>query len=648
MPFKDTIFEVGTRSVARGGSRYSAPMAERSIANLQPIPHGQIRSVLGHVAMLGLGGVLLGGAFPEPGWWPFIWVALVPIGILAARTASLWRLAWTSYVVFLVWWLVRVAWLIPVTPGGWFGAAAALAVYAAAAVVAMHILTRRLPLPMTVALPMAWVGAEFVRAQFPLGGFGWFQLAHALAPYAPDQGVSRFAQTADIFGEWTVSLVIAMTSGLLVDLLVQPWYRPYDKGGPRWQPRLRRTMRGVLVFWAVLFSAAWWYGQFQVGVWEDSVDGSIAVAVVQTHVPQDNKNHPTPEDERRRWRDLVSLTQRAASLTPRPALVVWPETMAPAALNPEAVADYRAVAESWRGVTWEDARRWGDEEALAATAEAWGVAVEDLPAALTRRYEEKAAVAGEVLALAQELDIAILAGAPAEALPENGRGNSAFLVDPVEGYATRRYDKVHIVPFGEYIPIIREVPFLKRLFLDYLSPYGFDYSLTPGDAFFTFELAVPTGEGPGTRAVRVGTPICFEDAVASVCRAMIYEPDDPRTPGRAKPGDVLVNLTNDGWFTGSAQPWQHLQLATFRSIENRVPTARAVNTGVSGFIDSVGRVKAILPAGVADVAVDELRLDRRRSLFGLVGRWPMGLLTLATGGLLVAGFFRRDRQAADQ
>jgi len=111
--------------------------------------------------------------------------------------------------------------------------------------------------------------------------------------------------------------------------------------------------------------------------------------------------------------------------------------------------------------------------------------------------------------------------------------------------------------------------------------------------------------------------------------------------------DVLINQTNDGWFWSRAsdgyapspQQPQHLQIATLRSIENRVPTARAVNTGVSGFIDSAGRVGPLVTVDgrrqlVAGYAGHRVSLDPRRTLYGRVGDAPMrGLagLTLLLG-----------------
>ena len=81
-----------------------------------------------------------------------------------------------------------------------------------------------------------------------------------------------------------------------------------------------------------------------------------------------------------------------------------------------------------------------------------------------------------------------------------------------------------------------------------------------------------------------------------------------------KAADFIVNITNDGWFKANQMP-QHLQAARFRSIENRAPTARSVNTGISGFIDSFGRVYGLVPAGTEGTSVQRLQLDSRVTLY---------------------------------
>jgi apolipoprotein N-acyltransferase len=105
-------------------------------------------------------------------------------------------------------------------------------------------------------------------------------------------------------------------------------------------------------------------------------------------------------------------------------------------------------------------------------------------------------------------------------------------------------------------------------------------------------------------------PICFEDIVAPLV-------DDLLWGAEGKRADFIVNITNDGWFHGSERA-QHLQAAIFRCIEHRVPAARCVNTGISGFIDSTGRTSNLVAAGTDGWSVNQLQLDDRTTLYSRV------------------------------
>src|SRR5699024_751841 len=135
-------------------------------------------------------------------------------------------------------------------------------------------------------------------------------------------------------------------------------------------------------------------------------------------------------------------------------------------------------------------------------------------------------------------------------------------------------------------------------------------STGPADALTVFPLQSAAGES------RFVAPICFDDIDSALIRKMFRGPPAGASDGggSGKRADFIDNLTNDGWFRWSEQP-QHLQHALFRSIENRAPTARAVNTGVSGFIDSCGRVGKTVPVGTIGTATQQLVLDRRVTFY---------------------------------
>jgi apolipoprotein N-acyltransferase len=145
--------------------------------------------------------------------------------------------------------------------------------------------------------------------------------------------------------------------------------------------------------------------------------------------------------------------------------------------------------------------------------------------------------------------------------------NSAILLDG-EGRATERYDKVRLLAFGEYIPGIETFPWLRKFL-----PEGIGrFTAGKGPALLTLT-------GVADRSLKLGPVICYEDILQGFLRGV----------GQLHP-DLLVNLTSDSWFGAGTEPWEHLALSVFSSIELRVSLVRAVNSGVSALIDPNGRV----------------------------------------------------------
>lgn len=569
-----------------------------------------VATVRWHLAAAALSASMLAMAFPRIGAGWLAHLALVPIALLALRSNRPARLAWTSYIVALAWWLVMIGWLAQVTVGGYAALCAFLALYTPAFVLTFRLLVRRWRFAAVIALPLAWVSFEFIRGLTPAGGFGWFALGHSQAPFWPEHGVSRLIQIADLFGEHGVSFLVAMTNGLIVDLLTRPLVKPGQRGR-----RKRRRIPAPLLVWLLVFGGAWIYGQWRISSSPNAMTGeSLVVAVVQTNVPQDIKDNPTSEQMAASWRSMVMLAAGAAQREPpKPDLIVCPETMVPAALNAEALAYYKNAPTNERGL---------------------------------QQHERN------LRDLARKLETHLLIGAHAKydwrevPDPESDkvfmiprrRFNSAFLFEPNSEKPLRRYDKIHRVPFGEYIPWVESWPWLKRQFVRYMTPYSVDYTLSAGVDWTVFEL--PSAEG--TSSVRLASPICFEDAVPRVVRRMVYD-------GRGvKRADMLVNLTNDGWYAGTAQGPQHMQIAVLRCVENRVPMARSVNTGVSGFIDSVGRVLDVVSHNgqaqeVQGHAARSLTVDKRSTFFGRFSSMPILVLTGITGLLVFVGILRKVR-----
>ena len=196
--------------------------------------------------------------------------------------------------------------------------------------------------------------------------------------------------------------------------------------------------------------------------------------------------------------------------------------------------------------------------------------------------------------------------------------NSAFFFTPT-GQVGPRSDKIHLVPFGEYVPLANLLPFVHKM----VEGIG---DFVPGSKFVTF----PTGKGDA------GVLVCYEGIFPELARGYI------RQGSR-----FLVNITNDAWFGRSSAPMQHLSMYAFRAVENRVPVVRAANTGISSFIDSTGRIADTTPLFHEAVLVGEIRLTNRVTFHTLHGDLFVHLLC-AGFVLLLVGVARRKRDRGQE
>lgn len=571
-----------------------------------------VRSTWSHLAMCTATAVLLTLSFPRPGWSFLAWFALVPVGVLTMRTRRLWTLAWTSYAVFFGWWALRTMWLGNVQPAAPFAMAGVCALFFTVCLVMLAMVQRRFNGAMTLTLPVFWTAQEIVRSVWPVGGFAWFTLGSSQAAWQVGQHPGLIVQTADLFGWPTVSFLVAMTSGLIVDLIARPITRRKATG----RLRPRRTFVTGLCLWVVCISAALIYGYgrlAQAPMLGQPGVRSVVIGIVQTNVPQSNKLEGDPAERAAKREDdfqrLLTLSKASASDEPRPDLILWPETVVLEPINDE----------------------------MLARIDAGQINAEASASILARRE----AVQGH----ADATGVSLVIGNSAWGFADHERKmNSALVVEPGAS-SWPRYSKMHLVPMGEYIP---GPTWVRERLLKMLSPYDYDYTLEPGVGVVVFELMPTTGARGRVdqTPIRVTTPICYEDAVAIQCRKMVY---DDRGEKRS---DLLLNLTNDGWYPGSHQGYQHLQIAALRCIENRVPMARSVNTGVSGLIDSSGRVTAVVSVGGKSQLVEGYAnapavLDTRVTLYGKL-RESVWIGLCAAAGLLWLGAWvpRRSKRRA--
>jgi apolipoprotein N-acyltransferase len=200
--------------------------------------------------------------------------------------------------------------------------------------------------------------------------------------------------------------------------------------------------------------------------------------------------------------------------------------------------------------------------------------------------------------------------------------NSAMLID-AGGRLIGRYDKVRLLAFGEYIPGIEAFPWLRNML-----PEGtgrFKPGAGPGI------LSLPTSSGTW----HLGPVICYEDLLPSFIRSL----------GTQHP-DLLVNLTSDSWFGARTEPWEHLALAVFASVELRVAMVRSVNSGVSALIDPNGRLLDRTyaddpyrePHAADGIVVSAPKMSGGHTLYVAWGNWFVYSCGFVLALLLVAAY----------
>ena len=190
--------------------------------------------------------------------------------------------------------------------------------------------------------------------------------------------------------------------------------------------------------------------------------------------------------------------------------------------------------------------------------------------------------------------------------------NSAFFLTG-QGI-TGKYDKIHLVPFGEYVPLVGLLGFVKS-WAEFISEFG------EGDTQTVFPL-------PGAP---FGTVICYEIIFPELFRGFV-----------TRGASFMANITNDAWFGETSGPWQHLGTLPLRAVEQRVAIARAANTGISAFVEPTGRIAATLPLMARGSLHRRIPLRDALTLYGRLGDWLV--VACAAAGVAGAGiaFFRRS------
>ena len=499
--------------------------------------------------------------FPSVGWWPLAYVCLVPWLICVCTSARPRLLYIASYLLGIGFFLVNIHWIRFSTLPGYLAMSAAYgAVFPLMAWPIRHMYRRR-GLSVAIVAPFVWVAAEYLRSIGPFG-FPWVLLGHS------QYKLLTVIQISDLVGAYGVSFMLVMVNGWITDLLIQPILMvPSGTAVPLGHsPITARLPIGSLAMLIVVLGTLI-YGGAQRS--EHHLKLGPKIAVVQHDIPM----YVDPPPGRTLSPDTILaahlvLARKAAAK--HPDLIVLPETVVPSYINQGFLGADRDVLEQIRQHRYPTAKM-----ADLQWFQAYGRRVRDA-----------------FQALSDQTGIPIVLGAsalqwkPEDHPPRVNAYNSAFLLQPGRPLPTARYDKRHLVLFGEYVPFRYRYPAIYNR-LNALTPWGQNgghYSLTPGDAYtvFTFDAA-----SMGGRPCRAGTPICYEEIMPYIARN--FTRGDAAKSG-GKNVDVLISISNDGWFLHSSELEQHLAAAVFRAVENRIAVARSVNTGTSALVYPNGKI----------------------------------------------------------
>jgi len=513
-----------------------------------------------------LSALLLRLSYPVPGLFPLAWVALVPwFVVLREEGGGIALLG--SAVMGLVAAALGLSWQFTVTVAG----GAMLALYVGSYFVLFAWLaraaTRRLRVPFVVAAPAVWVGCEYLRG-FLFTGFPWLFIGHTQQPF------TAVVQVADLFGAYAVSFLVVAANAFAAEAVV---------AGRRGGLSRRRAAPGG-AFVAVLVVAALGYGTWRLATLRLR-EGPL-VGIVQGNIPQEVKNEQTIETTAAIFRDHRRLTldlQRQAAGR-RLDLVVWPETMVQIPLNQEQYPVIRMFREELANL----ARlvhcpllvgayaEFGIDRTVEAEADGTVRTITDGEIATEDRvyqlphYPDPATGEEPVRTILVREGQAVRKG-DALADYESVVHNSAYLVRPDAPISRAdRYDKNHLVPFGEYVPVRALLWLLQRA-------VPFAKGFTPGGRHNLIQLG----------DTRFGVLICFESVFPDISRAYVAPPEGPGA-------DFLINISNDGWFKGGHELDQHLAICAFRAVEFRTGIIRSVNSGISAIINPAGRIQTIV------------------------------------------------------
>lgn len=511
------------------------------------------------------------GALPPWGMWGLVFLAPVPLIWWILEPERPRGTFWKAWCVGFVFWLYEchfVRYPHPVNYGLWLLLAAYLGLYIPLFIevsrIWIHQILRRYPRRWTVlaVVPLVWGGCDILRC-WMLTGYPMSSLCHAL------YREPLWIQTADLAGEWGTTATILLAAACLAAGVSR------EEGKLRWHGGIL----GILIFLAVCVGS---YGYVQLHYPLSSPEGKIAL--LQGDIPA--QLSVTPDLIEKTERVYLQLARQAISQEPELDLLVFPESI------------YR----HWVLLADEHPRQPSglvDEEGKAME---YALFQERLRQAVLISHQN-------LLGFAEHLGTAVVTGCSVEDYTEDGLNsyNSAIYIPRGAGEVTFYYHKMHLVPFGEYVPFLRTVtqwfPAAERF-----SPIGAGGRMGEKPVLFT----IPVGKKGKT--LKASMNICFESVIGRLIRRQIAT---LRQEGQEP--DFLLNVTNNGWFGLSHETELHLACGVFRAVENRKPLLAAANFGISASIDSSGQILQALPAGESGILIASVRKDPRQTLYTRFG-----------------------------
>ncbi len=522
------------------------------------------------LALLGLAAFLLKSLIFTPiGIWPLAFVCLVPWVLMVALSSQAPRVYFYSFAWAFLFFLVNLRWLYEASGVGFVALSFYLSIYFPIMACPLRHVARRRNIPLAIALPCIWVAGVFLRA-IVMSGFPWFFLSHSV------YRVLTLIQVSDLVGAYGPSFLIAAINGAIVDVILdrlQARHRPLAE----WITRRPQARRSILVAASLLVFVCV-YGQVQLR--RDTTSVGPKIALLQGDYVMSVDGEESNDIEKR----SVHFSMANAAAAQSPDLYLLPETPWMMYLNPEA-----------RDFTYPPLSR--------SSFDAF----------------QKHAIDHRAYIVTGSASLVLT---PMDLLAKDHKYNSATIFHP-DGREPDRYDKVHLVYFGEVVPFrftsLRFLYFWMNRMMPFAGPKGdYEYSLFHGDGFRYFEMK-PTSMPD--RSFRFGVPICYEDVMPYVARKFANDGDHKQV-------DFLLNISNDGWFGRNHQQPQHLSICAFRAVENRVGIARAVNTGISAFIDPSGKIHDAVRGDPTDdwprevgFSVANVLVDSRYTFYTRFGDW---------------------------